>query len=142
MSQYAEDTELFALGLPSAALADVSSETITAALVAASGDADGYLAKRYKLPLVEWGDDLTRRVAALAAFDLLTTRGSRPGDGLDLITKRADDATLWLRDVSRGIIEPQGIVDSTPTLDEQHPIMSSADPLFKVGEGIWDDGTT
>lgn len=141
MSQYAESADLYALGLPSAALADVPSENVTAALVAASGDADGYLSKRYTLPITEWGDDLTRRVAHIAAFDLLVTRGSRPGDGLDLIVKRNDDAIAWLRDVSRGIVEPQSIVDSTPTFDEQHPIMTGGDALFKVGDGVFgDDG--
>lgn len=139
MSQYALAADLYALGLPSAALGDLSADAITAALVAASGAADGYLATRYKLPLVSCGDEVTRRVCHLAAFDLLTTRGTRPGDALDLIVKRNDDAIAWFRDVSRGLVQPAGIVDATPTFDEQHPVLATGDALFATGDGVWTD---
>lgn len=137
MSQYAEAADLYALGLPQAALA--SGTDPTAALVAASGTADGYLRKRYTLPLTAWDEEITRRVCHLAAFDLLTTRGTRPGDALDLVTKRYDDAVKWFESVAKGLIEPS-VTDSTPTFDEQHPVMGGGDNVFAVSDdGIWSD---
>lgn len=137
MSQYAVAADLYALGLPSAALAGVSAGAVEAALVAASGTADGYLAKRFALPLVEWGDDLTSAVCRLAAADLLTTRGTRPGDGVELVVTRQEQAIQWLRDVSRGLVEPQGVVDSTPTHAEDHPLLATSDAVFTVGDATF-----
>ncbi len=137
MSQYATSADLYALGLPQAALP--SGADPTAALVAASGDADGYLALRFKLPLVAWGDDIRRRVCHLAAYDLLTSRGTRPGDALELIVKRYDDAIAWLREVSMGRVQPSGVTDSSPTVDEQHPQIGTGSNLFAVGDSVWTD---
>lgn len=134
---YADADDLYALGLPATALAGVSAGAVASALDAASGVADGYIAKRYRLPLVEWGDDLRGVVCRLAAADLLTTRGTRPGDGIELIVTRQEQALAWLRDVSRGLAEPQGVVDSTPTHAEDHPLVASGDVLFAVGDGAW-----
>lgn len=128
MSQYATRDDLARGGLRAAALSGVSTADQDAALVAASGEADGYLAKRYLMPLVAWGDDLRRRVVHIATFDLLATRGYAPASGVDpLVAKRYDDAILWLRDAARGLVEPQGIVDSTPEIDEAAPLVSSDD---------------
>lgn len=137
MSQYATIADLTALGLPSAALVGVSTADTDAALVAASGRADGYLAKQYALPLSVWGADLTRAVAQIAAWDLITTRGTRPGDQAAMLERRYDDAIQWLRDVSRGIVEPQGVVDATPAAAETSPVVGGGVSSFSVS----DDGT-
>lgn len=140
MSQYATRDELARGGLRAAALSGVSTADQDAALVAASGEADGYLAKRYLLPLVAWGDDLRRRVVHIATYDLLATRGYAPASGVDpLVAKRHDDAIFWLRDVAKGVVEPQGIVDSSATVEEQAPLVSSGDVLFRAGEAVFGD---
>lgn len=140
MSQYATQSDLARGGLRSAALSGVSSTDQDAALVAASGEADGYLAKRYMLPLTAWGDDLTRRVVHIATYDLLSTRGYAPASGVDpLVEKRYNDAIFWLRDVSKGVVEPQGIVDSSATIEEQAPITGGSDVMFRVGDSVFSD---
>lgn len=123
---YITDAELLSLGLPGAALSVVAVATRDQARVAASDEASGYLKKRYGLPILGWGTDLKRKVADLAAYDLMTFRGFDPGsESGALIVKRRDDAVLWLRDVSNGVVEPTDLEDSTATVDEQAPLVSS-----------------
>jgi phage gp36-like protein len=123
---YITDAELLSLGLPGAALSVVASATRDQARVAASDEASGYLKKRFSLPIVAWGSDLKRKVADIAAYDLMTFRGFDPGsESGALIVKRRDDAVLWLRDVAKGIVEPTDIEDTTASVDEQSPLVSS-----------------
>lgn len=103
MTRYADTTDLTRLGLPSAALTGVSTQTQEDALDAASAYADSYLRARYVVPFTTWGDDLRQAVAAIAAETLLTTRGFSPAAGRDdVVSARADRARSWLRDVSSG----------------------------------------
>ena len=100
---YATTTDLVRFGLPAAALTGISTPAQEAALDAASVFADSYLRSRYTVPLASYGVDLTKQVCALAAEDLLTTRGfdATRANG-DAVTLRADNARAWLRDVSAG----------------------------------------
>ena len=123
---YITDAELLAMGLPGAALSSVAVATRDAARKTASDEASGYLKKRYTLPIVEWANDLRRKVADMTVADLMMYRGFDPGSSSgDLIVKRRDDAVLWLRDVAKGIVEPTDLVDSTPDVDEAAPLVSS-----------------
>lgn len=116
MTRYATMTDLARLGLPSAALSGVATETQEDALDAASSLADGYLTSRYALPLSAWGADLTACVAKLAAYDLMTTRGYAPEAGRDdQLRLRHEDAMRWLRDVAGGVVALYGVTDATPT---------------------------
>lgn len=100
---YATRTDLTRFGLPSGALAGVADATQDAALEAASDVADSYMRSRYTLPLSGYGDDLKRAVCAVAAWDLLTTRGYDPNAGGDEAVKLRHDAAMkWLADVSAG----------------------------------------
>lgn len=126
MSQYATLSDLTALGLPPAALSGIDNATRTAALVAASATADSYLGKRFALPILEWGADLTRAVVSIASWDLLSRRGFNPASGADVaIRQRFDDAVGWLRDVARGLVEPAGLVDTTQPVQEGAPLIES-----------------
>lgn len=112
---YATTTDLARLGIAAAAIAAVSSTIQEAALEAASVVADGYLRSRYVVPLTAWGDDLTRNVVALAAWDILCNRGFDPNRGGDAaIESRAAEARSWLKDVSAGRVVLSG-GNSTPT---------------------------
>lgn len=116
MTRYATTTDLTRLGLPSAALSGVATETQEDALDAASSLADGYLSSRFGLPLSAWGDDLRGCVCKLAAYDLMVTRGYSPQTGPDEnLRLRHEDAMRWLRDVASGIVAIQGVTDATPT---------------------------
>lgn len=112
---YATTTDLARLGIAAAALSGVSSTIQEAALDAASVVADGYLRSRYTVPLASWGDDLTRAVCAIAAWDVLCTRGFDPTKGGDAaIEARAIEARGWLKDVSAGrVILSGGNTDPT-----------------------------
>lgn len=126
MSQYASLSDLTTLGLPAAALTGIDDATRTAALVAASAAADSYFNKRFTLPLVTWGADITRAVVAIASWDLLSRRGFNPSSGADVaIRQRYDDAVGWLRDVARGLVEPAGLVDTTAPVLEGAPLVES-----------------
>lgn len=120
MTRYASTTDLVRLGIRSEALTGIATAVQEAALDACSAVADGYLRSRgYVLPLTAWSDDLKRVVAVLAAFDLLVTRGYDPSTGTDdVLLKRVEMATTWLRDVAAGRITPN-LVDSTPTVEEE-----------------------
>lgn len=114
MLTYATLVDLTALGVRSAALTGISSADQQQALEAASRVADSYLQARYKPPLSAWGQDLTRAVAIIAAYDLLAVRGFAPEGVDEHLRLRHEDALRWLRDVSLGAVTPVGIVDSTP----------------------------
>jgi hypothetical protein len=64
VTRYATTTDLTRLGLPSAALSGVATETQEDALDAASSLADGYLSSRFGLPLSAWADFLRGFVQA------------------------------------------------------------------------------
>ena len=112
---YATTTDLARLGIASAALTGMATPTQEAALEAASVLADGYLRGRYTLPLTAWGEDLTRAVCAIAAWDLLCARGFDPNRSGDAaIEARAATATSWLKDVAAGRVRLSG-GNTTPT---------------------------
>ncbi|WP_003047195.1 DUF1320 domain-containing protein [Thermus aquaticus] len=111
---YATQSDLFRLGLPEGALRGVSPSTIEDALEAASRLADSYLRARYDLPLASWGRGLTRAVALIAAYDLMSRRGydpTRPGQ--ENLRMRYEDAIRWLEGVAAGKVDP-GVEDATP----------------------------
>lgn len=114
MPAYATPADLYSLGLPQRALSGVSVPDQEAALESASRLADSYLSARYTLPLTAWGSDLRRAVAVIAAYDLLAVRGFAPEGADEHVRLRYEDAIRWLENVSKGLVNPVGIVDSTP----------------------------
>lgn len=110
---YATPDDVFRLTLPEKALRDVSESSVIDALIAASGDADNEFGRVFTLPLLAWGDELTRRVCDVAAFLLLKHRGFNPESGTDqVVVKAYDDAMAWFRRVGDGRSRPSGIIDS------------------------------
>jgi phage gp36-like protein len=114
-TRYASIDDLTAVGVNPDALKGISPTRVGAALDDASAEADGYLAAQYTLPLLVWGGDLKKKVAQLAAYDLIAARGRNP-QGLDEdLRLRYQDAIKWLEGVRSGVITPTGISDSTPS---------------------------
>jgi phage gp36-like protein len=116
--RYAETPDLAQLGLPASVLSGFTPADQNAALEAASSLADSYLAARYTLPIISWGSALTRAVAVIAAYDLMSRRGydpNRPGD--ENLRLRYEDALRWLQDVAAGRVDPQ-VQDSSPTISD------------------------
>ena len=98
---YATRTQLAQGGIGQKFLANVSTTDQDAALDAASRTADLYLRQRYATPLASWGDDLTRLVCHLAAWDLYSTRRT-PNDTDDSLERRSDKALSVLKDIGAG----------------------------------------
>jgi phage gp36-like protein len=116
MTRYALVADMYRY-IPAAVLGPISSSDQQAALDDASSTAAGYLSAQYTLPLVEpYPSDLRRYVCWMAIYDLMCRRGYNPEEGMnDVYGDRHDQAVLWLRDVSKGIVVPDGIQDSSAT---------------------------
>lgn len=123
-ASYAVVADIAKYGVQAQALETITDPDKLAALDAASSDAAGLLAKRYTLPLIEWGTSITRRVVHLAVYDMLSVRGFNPQRGADAtVQKRYDDAMKWFTDVSLGLVEPEGVIDSSSDVDEAAPLV-------------------
>src|SRR5688500_7132985 len=126
MVQYATEAELFDLGVPSDAFASLPSAVLVSALVWASSVANSYLKKRYELPLLSYGEDLRSAVVDIAKWRLIKRRGFNPNSGQDAVIADAyKDAIAWLGLIARGDCELDGVVDSTESVDEAGPLVSS-----------------
>lgn len=122
---YATIDQLRQFGSAGATLAALPATDVNAALAAASSTADSYLRQRFTLPLTAWGDELTRAVCSLVAYDLLSNRGYDPGAGdNDNIRLRYDDALAWLKDVAKGTLSPE-VTDSAepPGIEDDGPVV-------------------
>lgn len=122
---YATRTDLTRLGIRAGALSGVSTDDQDAALEAASDLADSYLRSRYTLPFTGYGDDLKRAVCAIAAWDLLSTRGYNPQGSDEAIQTRQEQAIVWLKDVSAGRAAVSG-GNTTPTPSRTSRVSSAA----------------
>lgn len=121
------DAELLAMGIASDALAQIPSGVRDTARATATALAISYLRKRFMPPYSSVSDDVKRAIAHIATFDLLARRGYSAQLGADgTILARYDSAIQWLRDAARGIVEPESIVDSTPTVEEASPLISTS----------------
>jgi phage gp36-like protein len=98
-------------------------------VIEASGEADSYIGKRYRLPLVVWGGDLGGHVRRMTRYHAFADRGFDPANPADqAIVRGYDSAIAWLKMVASGDVELVGAVDSTPSLEEAGPVHSGEDP--------------
>lgn len=126
MASYITPAELLSQGVPAAGMSGLTNPQLLEAIAWASDEIDGYINKRFTLPLIApYAGDLKRRCAIIASFYLLTTRGFRvTGELNEMITKIYDDAVKWMLSVSKGDISPTWI-DSTPGVDEEGSLAAS-----------------
>lgn len=116
----AERADLYRFGIPSAAIAAISTADQDSQLDSASELALGMIYGRYKGPLVSWADDLRMQVCRIAAYNLLNIRGYNPAAGADVnIKMRNDEAITWLTSVARQEISPNivGAPSASPAYD-------------------------
>lgn len=129
MQLLASRIDLERFGLPQGWLAAVGDEELEATLSAASAIAAGYLATKYQLPLLSWGDDLRRAVCHIACWDLMCKQGFDPESPSDrVVQQRSDDAIRWLREIAAGRVDPPDLKDSTPDNDEGGSFVASEPP--------------
>jgi phage gp36-like protein len=96
------DVSYFRLNAPSAqAFTDTSDAVIQAALDRFSTYADGFLIRKFMLPLVSWGDDLRGAVTDLSAYQIMKVRGYNPDVDPTLRDCR-NDADTWLKSIPLG----------------------------------------
>lgn len=84
------------------------------AIKGASRLIDSYLRSRYKLPLIQVGEDIKRACWIIAAYDLLSSRGFNPESGAtqEDIRTRYSDTIRWLERIADGRAVPD-VTDSS-----------------------------
>ena len=98
---------------------DLTEDEMSAALVSASSTADGYLGRRYGLPLVSWSFDLRQAVCYMAAYILLKRQGFNPELYDDNWVNDYYKALTWLDDVGNRRLHPI-------LVDNGHPLVPNA----------------
>lgn len=122
MPSYITLSELYVLGLPASALpSSISTDARQAQCDAASATAQSYMAARYPMPLVSVGDEVKEKVAWIAAYNLLVIRGFNPSGADANYLARFDRAIDWLKDVSRGWVQPDVVPAPATTPDYDAP---------------------
>ena len=109
------------------AFSSIPDSVITTALNSASAFSDGYIRKRFTLPLEGAYPALDEHIYFLAAYSVLQYRGFDPTSSSDrIILENRNFAIQWLRDVAKGLVEP-GFVDATADVEENSPLAASGD---------------
>lgn len=118
---YATPKQFEKYGLPAKVLEDLEDPSTHEQRKAATGRIDrALLAAGYTLPLLKWGDDITRDCCVLAAFDVLVTVGQDPDSSADTLLKvryvelvgepgRKGELAM----IAEGKLVPGGIEDSS-----------------------------
>lgn len=115
---YATPDDITRTALPPEALTSVPAYVQADASLAATDEADGYIAGGYVLPLTAWSEDLRTHVAAMAAYAILKRRGFDPSGRDQLIVDGRKNAIDWLKMIATGKLKPPGMADSTPEIFE------------------------
>lgn len=114
MSQYATIADLYRYGFREEARGDLVDEVLTAQLISASGDVDGYMEGRYgtgSTPLLSWGEQVTEWVVRIAVYKIMVGPRGIGSESPDYVSLRAgyDDAHALLRRVQRQEYTPIGL---------------------------------
>ena len=118
---YATQAQLKQLGINPAAIANVASADIDAALQAASDRISEAFPSNWKLPLTQWSLSVTEKTCEIAAYKLLSVRGYNPAAGADPIVRlNYEDAMKWIEMVAKGLITPD-VTDSSTAPVEGRP---------------------
>lgn len=121
---YANLEDLDTHGIPGRALSSRTPHQKCEAIAAASETADGKLGLVKDLPLAAWGVDLTKVVCKIATYEEVSARGFNPDDASDKnFLNRYNQAHKWLSDVADNKVKPVGMIDSTPTIEDDGVIV-------------------
>jgi phage gp36-like protein len=103
---YATTTQLYAIGVPEAALTSVDPSHVAIGLDVASAFVDSYLRARYDVPFIVVPFDVTRATCIIAAYDLMVARGYSPETVDNELRNRYLDIIKWLERISAGELSP------------------------------------
>lgn len=120
----------FRLNAPSAqAFTNTSDDVVQSALNRRSRFMDGYLIRKFKLPLLDWQDDLRGAVTDMAAYDCLIVRGYNPEGADAAVRMRFEDAFTWAKSIPLNttpmVIDSSGSI--TPGVNDLSPTVTSAE---------------
>lgn len=123
MTQYGTTADLAQLGLPAAALTNVTADVQNAHLLKTGARMDAYLRSQYTLPFsVPYPDELIECNCVMAAYTILTnSRGYNPADVDDQFRLRYEDCLAMLSDLSTGKASLADDADATPNINEGAP---------------------
>lgn len=130
MSSYLTNAKFLELAPP--LFGNVDPTTITDAITNASSFCDGYIGKRFTLPLIApFGADLQQAIVRIVTWEMLSGNvgGFRPSSGNnEALALNYEKTLVWLREVSTGMSSPPWI-DSSPDVDEEGPLSVSGQKL-------------
>lgn len=142
---YAEISDLAAFGINPNATKGVDPTAISKMLSAASRRVDGHLRAQFKLPLLEWGDDIRDAVCIIVAYGVLSSRGFNPESGsdknvrdrfVDIVGDPRVPGSGWLAAISKGSVIPS-VTDSASGSAEGRP--SSRPRMTSSSQRGWSD---
>jgi phage gp36-like protein len=125
MAAYATVAQFRLLAPMAQAFVNMSDAQISATLEDNSRLADGYLMRKFRLPLISWQGDLTRKIIDLSAWDLMVTRGYNPETQDAVLETRYRLAMKWLEGIPNNttpmVIDSSGSTEAgtnalTPTV--------------------------
>ncbi len=128
MAAYATVAQFRLLAPQAQAFVNMSDAQISSTLEDNSRLADGYLMRKFVLPLVSWQGDLTRKIIDLSAWDLMVTRGYNPETQDSVLETRYRLAMDWLKGIPNSVT-PLVVDSSGSTVPGQNsltPTVSSA----------------
>lgn len=122
---YCDAVDITNFAVPERAISEVSADRRIAACIAASDEADGYLATRYTFPLLAWPTNMREHCANIAAASLFRRRGVDPQSADAIVFDGRDQARSWFKQIANGLVKPPGIVDSTEEINEGGSVVES-----------------
>lgn len=127
MALYCDQTDLDALGLSVDVQTSnqIGSALVTRAIAHQSAVVEGYLSSRFPTPYSAWGDDVRVACATLVVWELLSPKIGPEDPQYQAWLTRYQQKDAWLRDVSKGLSRPVGLVSlDTTQVSDAGPGMS------------------
>lgn len=128
MAAYATVAQFRLLAPSAQSFVNTSDAVIEATIEDNSRLADGYLMRKFRLPLVSWQGDLTRKIIDLSAWDVMVTRGYNPETADAVLETRYRLAMKWLESIPNNttpmVVDSSGSV--TPGTNSLTPTVTTA----------------
>lgn len=123
---YANRQDMVTYGMSKNVLDEIPKQMKLQALIAASAEMSTNLSVSFTLPLVAWGEDVTKHTAILAVWTAISGNFREGRD--EFLAELKDDTMSFLRRIGDGRLRPKTIIDSTPDIPEDSVIVASAPP--------------
>ncbi|NQY04478.1 MAG: DUF1320 family protein [Halieaceae bacterium] len=121
---YASRQDMISYGISEHVLDQIEENKKLQALIAASAEMSTNLSVSFTLPIVSWGEDVTKHTAILAAYTVISGNFR---EGLDeALVDMKDDTMSFLKRIGDGRLRPKTIIDSTPDVEEDSAYIASS----------------